>query len=181
MALIIDGYNFLFADRRDMSYLGDGELERMRDGFLGRLARLRAIEDADITVVFDGGGDADIFTREFTWHGIKVVFSDREGTADTEILTLLEESHAARDAVVVTNDNELRRNSKRFGARVNSIEEFKRHMKDLFKSQRQAHREPLEKFEGVPETEVDYWMKEFGLSEPDNDTSTEEETGEEDA
>ena len=42
-------------------------------------------------------------------------------------------------------------------------------MKGLFKLQRQAHREPLEKFEGVPESEVDYWMKEFGLKEPETD------------
>jgi predicted RNA-binding protein with PIN domain len=169
LAVIIDGYNFLFADRRDMLKLAPGELERMRREFLGRLARLAAVENTAITVVFDGGEDAEAFVRETTWHGVKVVFSDKSGSADAEILRLLEEGHAARDTVVVSNDNELRRGTKRLGAHVTSVEEFKRHMKETFKGQRQAHREPLEKYEGVPQSDVEYWMKQFGVKDPESD------------
>lgn len=169
MAVIIDGYNFLFADRRDMQQFAQGELEKMRQEFLGRLARLQAVENTSITVVFDGGQDFENFVRESTWHGVRVLFSDKSGTADTEILRQIEDGHAARDTVVVTNDNELRRSAKRLGAHVTSVEEFKRHMKGAFKGQLQAHREPLEKFEGVPQNEVDYWMKQFGVEESDDD------------
>lgn len=169
MAIIIDGYNFLFADRREMSKLPTGELERMRNDFLGRLARLRAIEDATMTVVFDGAGNpGEAFTREFNHHGVKVIFSDRQGNADAEILRILSESNAARDATVVTDDNELRAAAKRLGARPSSTEEYKRHMRQTFQSQRQAHKEPMEKFEGVPANEVEFWMRQFGV-DPDEE------------
>jgi len=174
VAVIIDGYNFLFADRRDMLQLPPGELEKMRSDFLGRLARLRAVENSDITVVFDGGQNADAFVRESSWHGVKVIFSDTAGNADPEILRLLQETHGARDTVVVTNDNELKRGIRKLGAHITSVEEFKRHMKDLFKGQRQAHREPLEKFEGVPSNEVQFWMQEFGIREDDPDDEPED-------
>jgi len=167
LAIIIDGYNFLFADRRDMLQLVEGELEKMRNDFLGRLARLGAIENADITVVFDGGEGAESFAREFTYHGVTIIFSDKADTADMEIVKLLNRSHSVRDTVVVTDDRELRRNVKRAGAHPSSTDEFKRHMKDLFRQQRQAHREPLEKFEGVAKNEVDFWMQEFGIAEPE--------------
>ena len=107
--------------------------------------------------------------NEFNYHGVKVFFSDKADTADQEIVKLLNRSDYARDTVVVTNDNQLRRDSKRAGAQVTSIEEFKRHMKNLFRVQHQAHREPLEKFEGVPKSEVDLWLQEFGITEPDPD------------
>ena len=93
LAVIIDGYNFLFADQRDMQHLAQGELERMRQEFLGRLARLRAVENTAITVVFDGGEGSESFVRETTWHGVKVVFSDKAGTADTEILAQIGRAH----------------------------------------------------------------------------------------
>lgn len=163
--MIIDGYNFLFADRRDMRQLEVGDLEKMRRDFLGRLARLQAIENAAITVVFDGGQDSENFVRETTWHGVKAIFSDKNATADAEILRQLEAGHGARDTLVVSNDNELRRGAKKLGARVTSIDEFKRHMRDAFKGQVQAHREPLEKYEGVAENEVEFWMKQFGVKE----------------
>ena len=102
MAIIIDGYNFLFSDRRDMLHLADGELEKMREDFLGRLARLAAIENADVTVVFDGGEGAESFANEFAYHGVKVLFSDKADTADMEIVKLLNRSHSARDTVVIT-------------------------------------------------------------------------------
>lgn len=168
MAVIIDGYNFLFADRRDMQQFAQGELEKMRQEFLGRLARLQAVENTSITVVFDGGQDFENFVRESTWHGVRVLFSDKSGTADTEILRQIEDGHAARDTVVVTNDNELRRSVKRLGGNVTSVEEFKRHMKDLFKGQSQVHREPLEKYEGVSSDEVDFWMKQFSATDEDD-------------
>ena len=168
MAVIIDGYNFLFADRRDMRQFEAGDLEKMRRDFLGRLARLQAIENTAITVVFDGGADCENYVRETTWHGVKAIFSDKNGTADAEILRQLEAGHGARDTLVVSNDNELRRLAKKIGARVTSIDEFKRHMKDAFKGQVQAHSEPLEKYEGVPENEVEFWMKQFGVKEDEN-------------
>ena len=167
MAIIIDGYNFLFSDRREQLGLAEGELEKMREDFLGRLARLGAIENAAITVVFDGGEGAEFHAGEFTYHGVTVLFSYKVDTADMEIVTLLNRSHSVRDTVVVTDDRELRRNVKRIGAHPSSTAEFKRHMKDLFKQQRHAHREPLEKFEGVASNEVDFWMQEFGITEPD--------------
>ena len=170
MAVIIDGYNFLFADRRDMFKLPPGELEKMRRDFLTRLARIQAIENTSITVVFDGGQpDAEDLARESTFHGVKVVFSSKPGSADAEILQLLQESHAARDTVVVTDDNELRRLAKKTSAHVTSTEEFKRHMKLAFKGQTQAHREPLEKYQGVPSNEIDFWMKQFGADDSDSD------------
>ena len=168
MAVIIDGYNFLFADRRDMLHLAEGELEKMRTDFLGRLARLGAIENTDITVVFDGAEAAETFARESDYHGVTVIFSDKNDSADAVIVKRLNQSFSGRDTVVVTNDNELRRNVKRAGAHPSSVEEFKRHMKSLFRAQRQAHREPMEKFEGVPESQVDFWMQQFGITEPEH-------------
>ena len=165
MSVIIDGYNFLFADRRDMFRLPPGELQKMREDFLGRLARMRAIENSKITVVFDGGQDADLFVREQVWHGVTVLFSDSEGDADAEIVRAVETDFGARDIVVVSNDNELRRAVSKLGANVVSIEEFKRHMKTVFRENAGTTREPLQKFEGVSENEVDFWMQEFGIKE----------------
>ena len=172
MGLIIDGYNVIFAMVRHPLQYDSGECERLRTELLERLERYRSHRQEDITVVFDGGPKGAHLARDQHFGGLRVIFSDPNADADTEIKQLVRESTGARDLRIVTDDAELARFVRRLGARVSSTEDLQRKMQAVEKKsgEEDQEAEPSCKFDGPAPYEVDPWVAAFGdIDEEDLD------------
>jgi predicted RNA-binding protein with PIN domain len=164
LSLIIDGYNVIFAAVRHPLRYDSHECERLRTGLLERLERYRASTGEEITVVFDGGPSGAHLARLQRFGGLRVVFSDPESDADSEIKGLVRESTGGRDLRVVSDDRELLSCVKRFRARVSSAGELLARMERYEKraGEEAGRAEPSFKFEGPAPYEVDDWVDVFG-------------------
>lgn len=178
LALIVDGYNVIFAIvRRPLDY-DSGECERLRTDLMERLERYRTLTGEEITVVFDGGPGGAHLARFQHFGGLAVIFSDPASDADTEIKHLVRESTGARELRVVTDDRSLATAVGRFRAKVSSTGDLMRKM-DAVEKRRgiEAERaEPSFKFSGPASYEVDDWVDAFGdLDEADLEEDVDEE------
>ena len=119
--LLIDGYNLI---RRSPVLRREDEvaLELARESLLERLRRYKRIRSHRITVVFDGASKIGAPPRSGQEKGVRVVFSDRNETADTVIKRMCEKEGGK--LTVVTSDRDLGRCAASFGAVVIDVEEF---------------------------------------------------------
>jgi predicted RNA-binding protein with PIN domain len=113
--LIIDGYNVC------KTAWPSSSLEAQRTRLLGSLASLVARTGAETTVVFDAASAA---TRPVVNapRGVRVVFSPEGVIADDVIRDLVRAEPVGRVVVVVSSDQELRRDVTADGARAASAE-----------------------------------------------------------
>ena len=171
MTLIVDGYNVIFAIRRQPVRFESGECERLRTELLDRLSHYRSISGEAITVVFDGGPGGAHLAR-FQHHGeLTVIFSDPESDADAEIKQLVRESTGARDLTVVTDDRNIAAAVTRCGGRLWSTDVLLRKMEraeEMAADDEDA--EPSCKYDGPPPSDVNAWVDVFGdIDEEDVD------------
>ncbi|HMK61533.1 MAG TPA: NYN domain-containing protein [Dissulfurispiraceae bacterium] len=97
MHIIIDGYNVIGIDHKDM--------ERARAQLVERLAAYRSRKHHDITVVFDGY-KMGMRTRSVSYSGyVKIVFSCLGEKADDFIKKAISSEH--REWIVVTADHDI--------------------------------------------------------------------------
>lgn len=119
--IVIDGYNLIYA-MPELSRLVEDDLERARDGLVGKLAVYRARRNVRVTVVFDGRGAGALQTRPPG--GIEVVFSRAPQTADTKIKNMISLEKSPRSWTVVTSDNSIVRYARDYGAKTVASAEF---------------------------------------------------------
>ncbi|HUU43613.1 MAG TPA: NYN domain-containing protein [Planctomycetota bacterium] len=172
VALIVDGYNVIFAEAGHVMDLASGTCERLRTALLERLEFYRTQTGEEITVVFDGGAGGAHLARLQHHGGLTVIFSDPSEDADTEIKRLVRESSGSRELRVVTDDRSIERAVKRFRARVSSTEDLLRKLRRAEERAGGADQraEPSFKYGGPPESDVDAWVDVFGdLDEEDLD------------
>ena len=164
MALLIDGYNVIFAMVRHPLKYDSGECERLRTDLLERLERYRTRTGEEITVVFDGGPGGAHLARLQHFGGLTVIFSDPKSDADEEIKRLVRESSGAREIRVVTDDRSIAAHVRRFRAKVVGTEDLLRRMERTEKRRgaEAEDTEPACKFSGPPGFEVDDWVEAFG-------------------
>lgn len=172
MAIIVDGYNVIFAIVHHPVNYASGECERLRTELLDRLERYRTYLDDGITVVFDGGPGGAHLARLQHHGGLTVIFSDPESDADAEIKGLVRESSGSRDLTVVTDDRGLARHVRRLKAKVQSTEVLLRRLRRVEEQDgtQDEEAEPSCKYSGPPRSDVDGWVEVFGdLDEDDLD------------
>ena len=181
MALIIDGYNVIFAMLHRLPRFDSEECERLRTDLLRRLEHYRVIMDEAITVVFDGGPGGAHLARLQHFGGLTVIFSDPKSDADREIKSLVSKSSGARDLHVVTDDNELARDVKRQGTKVYGTADLMRKMEraENRRGEEEAEAEPEYKFSGPASYEVDDWVRTFEALEDEVDLDEDLEDGDE--
>ncbi|HEY5517522.1 MAG TPA: NYN domain-containing protein [Coriobacteriia bacterium] len=106
--LIIDGYNLLRGTPR-YSGLTERDIDTARERLIADLGA-RVADGADVTVVFDGGGNPESEGVPSDIGGITVIFSPYGVEADAVIESLAASAREAGESVeVVTSDGATRR------------------------------------------------------------------------
>ena len=167
--IIIDGYNLMHAWGLARQRYGPGDLERLRERFLGQLAgRLTEEERRRTTIVFDAGDKAptDVANQQ-QHHDMQVVYALREPDADTRIEILIARHSAPRQIRVVSSDRRLQTAARRRRGRFVASEEFVKELerRDSPESAPPPSRDLEAKFSGeLTEAERAEWLEIFGES-----------------
>ncbi len=158
MPIIVDGYNLKCAD----GHLDIPDLEGARKRIIQLLARYSASRELEVIVVFDGGVQAAYLPRHSTVHGVAVVYSSADSSADTEIKRMVSTLDNPHNIRVVTSDREIQRFVRRFGAEAVSSQDFLRELRETFRRRDEIPSdEPIEKYGGASD-DADYWLDVFG-------------------
>ena len=152
----IDGYNVLLKISR-LHRMMKSNPDAARRGLV-EFVRKRSRDKGHVVIVFDGHGDA-----LGGGNAMSVVFSLTR-TADDWIRYQLEQDNHPRMCLVVSSDNEVRAHAASCGAHLLSSQEF---ITDRSKETGDAVEMHL-KTRAVTESEVRYWLKEFGAGEKES-------------
>ena len=178
MALLIDGYNLLHASGILGRGIGPGTLERSRNALLNFIAESLAERELSVTtVVFDAREAPPGLPRTVTFRGITVRYAERSSDADELIEELIAAHHSPRRLTVVSSDHRLHRAARRRRARaVDSDRWYAQVIRERI--DRARPKSLPAKPAGPPsEGEVQFWLREFGMSESEPERA-EERTGE---
>ncbi len=179
MKTLVDGYNVLWAFPPLRNLMIAKQPDEARRGLVELFARLLKSGrlKPPLTIVFDGRASARV-ASEAAPSGIEVRFAPHPNDADKIIGDTVEEEAALDEFTVITSDREVQTRCRRSGAKVIGVWRF---IKDYVPERKPNPRAPgrdrggdlddedaraLEKPQGgLPDFEVDRWMKEFGLDE----------------
>ncbi len=183
MALLIDGYNLLYAAGIVASGIGPGTLERARNALINFVATSIDPQELPHTVVvFDAKDPPPGRPRSTTHRGLTVRFAAGYEDADTLIEELIQADFSPRQLVVVSSDHRIQRAARRRRATpIDSDKWYARLVEQL--RQRRAASEPIDVRPKLPlsEAEVERWLAEFGdlpLMEWEKELQEEEQRGE---
>lgn len=170
MALLIDGYNLLYAACVVGPGQGPGGLRRARQALLNWLAAVVApAELPRTTVVFDAAQAPRDLPREFVHRGLTARFASAYADADALLEELIQRDSAPRRLTVVSSDHRLHRAARRRRARaVDSdvwyAEVVRRHAAAQREVQQPRVEAPRER--PIGPDEVAYWIRAFDVAEP---------------
>jgi len=105
-ALIIDGYNLIGIQHRD--------LRKEREALIQQLITYKKLRGHDITVVFDGWKTGSHREEHLATGGIHVIYSRLGDTADDLIRKMLMQD--GKERIVITSDREISRHAWSAGA-----------------------------------------------------------------
>ncbi len=170
MHYVIDGYNVIFAVPELEKILDRDDMETAREALLAALSQYKDKSRQEFTVVFDGKaqeGEGLEPPQKQLREGINVAFT-KGTTADEDIEELISTSPGPRNICVVTSDKRILRAARSSGCRTAKPMEFydtiARHPGRAGKSGKKRtgpRAEPAAKYQGVPEGEVNYWLRLF--------------------
>jgi hypothetical protein len=121
---IIDGYNAIHRVPEWEQAL-DTELARARELLCSYCAEwLASRRDAEkFIVVFDGDSSVSPFSSD-SYRGVRIIYTQSGETADSRIISLVEDMASPRDAVVVSDDGEVMRRCGMAGAETTTVRKF---------------------------------------------------------
>ena len=168
MRIFVDGYNLIFAASHRMGGFDIEATEAAREKLLGMLAKYRSVKSGKLLVLFDGGAESAGLPRRVFQKGLDVLYSDPDRQADDDIKTTVSHDGNPRDIRVVTSDRAIQNFVKRFGAQVVESRAFLDEMNSALEENALPQNEPIEKYEGPPAGETDYWMRVFGEADEED-------------
>jgi predicted RNA-binding protein with PIN domain len=123
MIYLLDGYNIT----KQIEILLGKELKQQRDWLIETLikAKPQGSYKNKVIVVFDGKyelSSGEDF-RKLDYYNIKVIFASFS-SADDEIKKLVEKAKNKKEIIVVTDDKEIIRYVRYYGAKVESVKDF---------------------------------------------------------
>lgn len=166
MLYLIDGYNLLFSGAGRHPHDGR-DLETAREEAIALLVRLHASRPGRTILVFDSR-EPGVFglSRRRREGPVEVRFAPADSSADAQLMRLIAEAKDAQGTTVVTSDREILDVAEAKGMRTAGAREFWKMLTGAGKRGSGGSPEPQAKAQGIPESEVDYWMKEFGMGDP---------------
>lgn len=153
MALLIDGYNLLHATMPP-SLAGLDEL-----GLCRVLARSTFASERT-TIVCDGKPKPHAPAGAF--HGVRLVYSGPDRTADDVIIDLIERDTAPRRLIVVSSDRAIQAAARRRRANAVTADEF---VNMLSHSRPDASPGPVRPRGPLTDDQVRRWLREFGIDD----------------
>ena len=105
--LVIDGYNVIFA-WEELKALAEDNLSLARNRLAEILVSYRGFTGSDVVLVFDGYAVKDNPGEKNDYHGVKVVYTKANESADLYIQELLHDIGKNYSVRVVTSDNLIR-------------------------------------------------------------------------
>jgi uncharacterized protein len=167
MSLIIDGYNLMHAAGLLGRRHGPGVLEKARLALLNVLAE--SLDPAEVprtTVVFDAKHAPAGVESMHVHHGLTVRFAAEHEEADELIEELIRTDSAPRRLTVVSSDHRVQTAARRRRAAAVASEEW---FEALLLARRRRKQTPppkeAKRDSAMPESEVDFWLREFGERE----------------
>jgi predicted RNA-binding protein with PIN domain len=122
ITIIIDGYNFIFNSYFRINIKSE-ELQELRNSTINLLSKYYNVKKNKVIVVFDGYKTNEPIESRYDMQNIEVIYSKTGEKADQVIMRM---ANTAENALVVTNDNEIKRYvEKTDHASCISPEEFK--------------------------------------------------------
>jgi len=116
--IIIDGYNIIHSIPAFSSKLKES-LRAARGALVLYLsAWKRKYSNAEVYVVFDTGSKYEFDFERVNLHDINCLFPKTTGGADEYIKSMVRDAEEPRDILVISDDNNIRRNSRIHGAIV---------------------------------------------------------------
>ncbi|QSX07507.1 NYN domain-containing protein [Alkalibacter rhizosphaerae] len=100
--LVVDGYNIINHWDR-LKGLMDHSLEDARDALVDLMQGYAKLKNLTVVVVFDAYNNSEM-AREENIHGIKVVYSGKNQTADSYIEKFIYDLHPLHEVTVATSD-----------------------------------------------------------------------------
>ena len=167
MHVIVDGYNLLYAASDVRAEQADVERE-----LLCRYLQAYAKRSGQrVTVVFDGTAGPNARTGD-VFAGLEVVFAGPGRDADSVIVAMIEDSTSPRELMVVSSDRRITLAARRRRATVMRSHDFARLMSAVLRRRVRRRGEPREKQHGLSSEQIEYWLRQFGLPETDDDDPT---------
>lgn len=121
--MIVDGFNVIFA-WPELAALAQANLEQARERLMEMLANYAAFTRTETVLVFDAykvkGGRGE----RLDYHGVRVVYTKENETADAYIERLLHEIGKNEQVRLVTSDNLIQVSALRSGVLRQSAREF---------------------------------------------------------
>ena len=172
MALLIDGYNLLHVTDI-FSEAGPGtDLHRTRLALLDFLAAsLNERERTETTIVFDAAGAPPGLPQTLVHGGMTVQFARRHSDADEMIEDLLEQCAAPRALVVVSSDHRIQRAARHCGAAYIDSSQWYAELLAASRPPDVGSSQSAKPTADVPPEELNYWVREFGETPTDDDTT----------
>ena len=114
MAILIDGYNLLYAAGIIPAGSEQGSLESARRELFDFLfCSLKADERQQTTIVFDARKAPPGLPHQVTFRGLQILFAHDHDEADDLIEELIRADHVPRKLVVVSSDHRIQREIRR--------------------------------------------------------------------
>ena len=113
-ALIVDGYNIIFA-WEDLSAIAKDDLEAARRQLCDRLSSYAGFKKCWLVVVFDGYKVKGNQGEKLTYHNIQVVYTKENETGDAYIEALVDQIGPNYDVRVATSDSLVQLSALRSG------------------------------------------------------------------
>lgn len=170
MALLIDGYNLMYA----ASIVGPGQgpdgLRRARHALLNWIAAVVAPSELPrTTVVFDAANAPRGLPREFVHRGVMARFASAYADADALLEELIQRDSAPRQLTVVSSDHRLHRAARRRRARAIDSEAWYSEVLRRYlaaQNEQQLTHDEIPRDRQVRPDEVAYWIRAFDVHEP---------------
>jgi predicted RNA-binding protein with PIN domain len=161
MALLIDGYNLLFAAGILGPIRGKGGGESSREALLDFLVdHLPEKEVKQTMIVFDAAEAPPGLPRQFSHRGLAVRFAPRNMSADALLEDLIERSTDPRRLTVVSSDHRVQRAARRRGAKYIDSDHWHAELRRVA-AQSAITQEELKPDRPLSPAEVAAWLREF--------------------
>ena len=180
MLVVIDGYNLIFAVSDLERYVKVDNIEDAREKLISLLVRYRTKKKYNFILVFDSSEDCSYIPSKIELPGIEIVYANFSKDADTEIKNIITHTQNPKDAIVVTNDNDIIKYVQKKGSTVlGSVSFYKQVVNELEYRKTELTEADKSKVVGSSGTDTAYWLEKFKeekkdiIVEPDFDVKLE--------